>query len=214
MVTRCSCLAQSVHYIGAYPAREYEKNIRLWIQGETMKKNQKGFSLIELLIVVAIILIIAAIAIPNLLRAKIAANQSAAVGTLRTISSAEETYSSTYSDGFTTTLAMLGGAAGAAPKCAANGQLIDEVLSNDPAQKGGYQYAYANSGVLALPTGVPAGCATSGFTGFSVSAGPVTLNTGTAAYCIDETGVVRVDSAATALENMNNCSATGKPPLQ
>ena len=54
---------------------------------------------------------------------------------------------------------MLGGAAGAAPICAVNGELIDEVLSNDPAQKGGYQYTYANNGVLALTTGVPTGCA-------------------------------------------------------
>src|SRR5579863_6335821 len=74
--------------------------------------KQKGFSLIELLIVVAIILIIAAIAIPNLLRSRMAANEASSVGSIRTINTSAVTYSSTYpQDGFPASLTALGGAA-------------------------------------------------------------------------------------------------------
>ena len=77
-----------------------------------MTRNSKGFSLIELLIVVAIILIIAAIAIPDLLKSRVAANQASAVGSLRTINTSEVTYSSTYTSGYSPTLVSLDGPAG------------------------------------------------------------------------------------------------------
>jgi len=74
-----------------------------------MKRRQNGFSLIELLIVVAIILTIAAIAIPNLMWSRMAANEASAVQSLRTIQSAETTYTTTYpSIGFSARLADLG----------------------------------------------------------------------------------------------------------
>src|SRR5271166_494911 len=91
-----------------------------------MRNRQKGFSLIELLIVVAIILIIAAIAIPNLLRSKMAANEASAVGSLRTINTAAVTYSTTYG-GYPAALSNLGPAASATSGTA---DLIDSVLDS------------------------------------------------------------------------------------
>jgi prepilin-type N-terminal cleavage/methylation domain-containing protein len=159
-----------------------------------MNKREKGFSLIELLIVVAIILIIAAIAIPNLLRAKIAANQSSAAASLRTMGSAATMYQTTYGIGFPGTIAVMAApAAGASPDCTKAG-LLDSNLAppaGGPSIKSGYTFAWT-AGATAVPAAsVTAPCA-AGFTDmFSATATPTSSTTGTVSYCVDASNVIR-----------------------
>jgi type IV pilus assembly protein PilA len=144
-------------------------------------KKQKGFSLIELLIVVAIILIIAAIAIPNLLRSRIAANEASAAGSTRTIVTGETAYYSTYGNIYATR-AQLGGAVPCAA-AAANACLIDPVLST-VGVKSGYNIAVA---------------VTNANQGFVASVVPTTLQvSGVSDFCADETGVIRKDPSGAA----------------
>jgi prepilin-type N-terminal cleavage/methylation domain-containing protein len=111
------------------------------------QRTQSGFSLIELLIVVAIILIIAAIAIPNLLAGKMAANEASAVQSLRTIQSAETAYATTYpAVGYSATLVQLSGS-GSSPCMATSALacLIDAVLASGV--KEGYQITWTGDGL-------------------------------------------------------------------
>lgn len=150
-----------------------------------MRNSDEGFSLIELLIVVAIILIIAAIAIPNLLKSKIAANQASAVASMRTINTSEVTYSSTYNQGYTSSLAQLGPPASGASTSSTAG-LVDSVLSGGT--KSGYTFAYT------------AGTAVAGSTPtYQITATPVSVGTtGQNYYFTDDTNVIRQNSSTTA----------------
>jgi len=146
-------------------------------------RREKGFSLIELLIVVAIILIIASIAIPNLLRARMSANEAAAVSAVRTINTAQISYSSMYpAVGFASTLAELGGT-NCSPPSSAGGCFIDTLLASGT--KSGYTFTL--SGVTGTPNST-----------YQIIAAPVSPNqTGTRYFCSFADAVPR--SADTAI---------------
>ncbi len=144
----------------------------------------RGFSLIELLIVVAIILIIAAIAIPNLLRARIAANEASAGNAIRNINTAEFAYNTAYpSVGYAAALVNLGGVSPCAPT-SVQACLIDNALATASLGTG------SKSGYVFAATGLtPAG---TGFTAFVSATSPVAYNiSGVRNFCSTDDGVIR-----------------------
>ena len=152
-----------------------------------MKKHRKqdnkkrGFSLIELLIVVAIILIIAAIAIPNLLRSRIAANEASAVGALRTLNTAEITYNTTYpAVGFACTLGAL--ASSSSPSSTAAG-LIDNNLASGT--KSGYSFTMSSC------NGTPK-------SSYQVVAAPVSSSSGQRYFCTDTSAIIQYSASTIA----------------
>jgi prepilin-type N-terminal cleavage/methylation domain-containing protein len=174
-------------------------------------RKQKGFSLIELLIVVAIILIIAAIAIPNLLRARISANEASAASSVRTINAAQVTYQSTYPTvGYSNSIAALGPPAStgcpASGPVSGNACLIDFALANATvaaAAKTGYYFG------MGVPAGGPPNL------GYTVGGAPAAFNqSGVRGFCSNEDGVIRVASAWNAAPATVNATCLNAPYMQ
>jgi prepilin-type N-terminal cleavage/methylation domain-containing protein len=153
----------------------------------------RGFSLIELLIVVAIILIIAAMAIPNLLRARIAANEASAASSVRKIATAEFAYTSAYPTvGYAPTLAELGGVAPCTPS-STTACILDSVVSSGI--KSGYQFA---------AKGV-AGSSGTLNTAFVAGSAPLNFNvSGVRYFCIVTDGVLRSDPGTPGVPPAND----------
>jgi len=178
------------------------------------RKQQKGFSLIELLIVVAIILIIAAIAIPNLLRSRMAANESSAVGSVRTMNTAAISYNSTYGNGFPPSMAAIGNNGTTSISCT-NGEFIDTVLTSGT--KSGYTFILSHGLAANILNSTSSSCSGGyGYSdGYMITATPVTVGTtGQRSFCTDASGVIRFNTQGTTNAGPSPNCAVGDSPLQ
>ena len=149
------------------------------LQPRRFTEMQRGFSLIELLIVVAIILIIAAIALPNLIKSRMAAHEASAVNSIRTYTSANVTYSALCpAVGYPASLADLGPGGGA---CAGGANLVDPILGTAAPTKAGYNFTYVPTSGDGMTN-----------TNYTVNGNPVAVGvTGQRYFFCNETGVIR-----------------------
>jgi prepilin-type N-terminal cleavage/methylation domain-containing protein len=153
-----------------------------------MRRQQKGFSLIELLIVVVIILIIAAMAIPNFMRARMTAYESSAVASIRTINTSAMTYLTTYAQGFPPSLAAMGD--GGAVPCipsSTSACLLDPALASGT--KSGYTFIWTGDG--AIPS-----------IAYTLTATPISVgSTGQRMFCTDQASVINFDPTGAGCTN-------------
>jgi type IV pilus assembly protein PilA len=161
--------------------------------------------------IIPFMLIVAAIAIPNLLRARMAANEASAVGSLRVIETAAISYGSEYENGFPSSLDVLGGAPSGESTCN-HASLIDGPLASG--RKSGYVFTYTpafpgNSAAPVIsPKAAAKGCTSGGASGFTVTAEPLQRGTtGQRSFFADQTGVIRFSAGGES-------ATADSPPLQ
>jgi type IV pilus assembly protein PilA len=168
-----------------------------------MNRRHKGFSLIELLIVVAVILVIAAIAIPSLIRSRMAANEASAIGSIRIMITAAGNYNSTYGNGFPPSLASIGTTGSSGASCT-NAQLLDSVLTGGA--KSGYNFTLV-PGTVALTSASSSCSGGYGYSdGFVVTVTPMGATTGQRAFCADASGVIRINTMGSPSYASPNCT--------